>query len=186
MGGLDDALHCRRPSEDVLLTPTLAPPTTPTSQASSSSGAEPFSIPKKPSDGDFAIPKRAASSSSSSFDPYGPQGQLLHASTGSFDSLHSGSGSYPPPPEAPPVPGGAAKEEDPFPFVPGCSLDRARFDPQFLVWGMAQGGEGGQQGGLRGWDSREAEAPLVIPLPEFGCVDVCVCVGVRERWKSID
>ena len=164
-------MHCiAAPRRSADTSPLPRP--TPTPQASSSS-AEPFSIPKKPSDEDFAIPKRAASSSS--FDPYGPQGQLLHASTGSFDSLHSGSGSYPPPPEAP-QPAGPAKEEDPFPFVPGCSLDRARFDPQFLVWGMAHGGEVGQQGGLRGWDSREAEAPLVIPLPDFGCVDVFVCV----------
>jgi hypothetical protein len=71
----------------------------------------------------------------------------------------------------PPAPGGGAAQtddNDPFPVVPGFSLDRARFDPVYLLWGMRGANVDGQ--GLRGWDSREASAPLVLPLPDFGCV----------------
>ena len=44
-----------------------------------------------------------------------------------------------------------------FPFVPGKSLDRSRFNPKHLVHSLKNE-----------WNSSQAENPLVIPLPDFG------------------
>jgi hypothetical protein len=46
-----------------------------------------------------------------------------------------------------------------FPFMAGVSLDRSRYAPQWLLRGLKEE-----------WDSRVAEAPLVIPLSDFGYV----------------
>ena len=131
---------------------------------------------KHKQEGEFSIPKRDRSSAAAADDfaipRRDPSSSFLHASHSS-DSLGLGAGydqhEQPPPP---PPPGSHYDDDgnanEPFPVVPGFSLDRARFDPAYLIWGMR--GAGVDARGLRGWDSREAEAPLVLPLPDFGCV----------------